>query len=206
MFFNLFPFPPLDGGWIVRHLLPNKGKEYYDRIYPFGFIILFVLLFTGIFNIIFLLPSMLLINFIFSGFNDNRIISILYYLIPVLFSSGLLYLLIKPNIFKKNKNNDSHNTTEKTDEKETQIPEIMDNNKKEILAIINKINNKDELDDNDKNTILKSIKIKSSTTICKEVDFNINDKYCNECENFLKCILRYINAMDKKEYQINDNI
>lgn len=48
MFFNLLPFPPLDGGWILRFFLPFKGKTMYDRIYPFGFLILYALLFFGV--------------------------------------------------------------------------------------------------------------------------------------------------------------
>lgn len=48
MFFNLLPFPPLDGGWILRFFLSPKHKETYDRIYPYGFLILYALLFAGI--------------------------------------------------------------------------------------------------------------------------------------------------------------
>ena len=48
MFFNLLPFPPLDGGWILRFFLSPKGKNTYDKIYPYGFLILYGLLFFGI--------------------------------------------------------------------------------------------------------------------------------------------------------------
>jgi len=52
MFFNLLPFPPLDGGWILRFLLPVEGKSMYDKVYPYGFLILYALLFFGVFRII----------------------------------------------------------------------------------------------------------------------------------------------------------
>lgn len=55
MCFNLLPFPPLDGGWILRYFLPYKGKQFYDKIYPYGFVILYAMLFFGVFRLV-LLP------------------------------------------------------------------------------------------------------------------------------------------------------
>lgn len=52
MLFNLMPFPPLDGGWILRFLLPQSGKRLYDKIYPYGFLILYALLFFGALRIV----------------------------------------------------------------------------------------------------------------------------------------------------------
>lgn len=48
MAFNILPFPPLDGGWILRYILPDRAKEVYNKVYPFGIIILYVLLFFGL--------------------------------------------------------------------------------------------------------------------------------------------------------------
>ena len=53
MFFNLLPFPPLDGGWILRFLLSDSKRVIYDKIYPYGFLILYALLFAGILGTIF---------------------------------------------------------------------------------------------------------------------------------------------------------
>lgn len=52
MVLNLFPLPPLDGGRIAVSLLPNHLASRYARIEPYGFIILLVLLFTGILSMI----------------------------------------------------------------------------------------------------------------------------------------------------------
>jgi len=46
--FNLIPVPPLDGGRVLVGLLPHKQAVAYSRIEPFGFIILIVLITTGI--------------------------------------------------------------------------------------------------------------------------------------------------------------
>jgi Zn-dependent protease len=48
MVLNLVPLPPLDGGQFVSNLLPPKKAYYFDKIEPYGFLILLVLLATGI--------------------------------------------------------------------------------------------------------------------------------------------------------------
>jgi Zn-dependent protease len=60
--FNLLPVPPLDGGHIVEGLLPESMIEGWEKFSRYGFIILIVLLFTGILNLI-LSP---IFNFVFN--------------------------------------------------------------------------------------------------------------------------------------------
>ena len=48
MVLNLLPIPPLDGGRIAVSLLPDRLAWQFARLEPFGFLILLVLLFTGI--------------------------------------------------------------------------------------------------------------------------------------------------------------
>jgi Zn-dependent protease len=48
MALNLLPIPPLDGGRIAIGLLPNKWATQVARIEPYGFLILLVLIATGL--------------------------------------------------------------------------------------------------------------------------------------------------------------
>jgi Zn-dependent protease len=53
--FNMIPIPPLDGGRVLVGLLPSKQARSYSRIEPFGFIIVIILIYTGMANY-FILP------------------------------------------------------------------------------------------------------------------------------------------------------
>ncbi|OYD15083.1 hypothetical protein CH333_06510 [candidate division WOR-3 bacterium JGI_Cruoil_03_44_89] len=64
--FNLVPIPPLDGSRILQGFLPPDAREKYMRIEPFGFIIIFFLLFIGLFGRI-LIPLTLFFFHIFTG-------------------------------------------------------------------------------------------------------------------------------------------
>ncbi|MDA8433831.1 MAG: site-2 protease family protein [Nitrospiraceae bacterium] len=48
--FNMIPMPPLDGGRVLTGLLPYKQAMLFSRIEPFGFIIVIVLIYSGIAN------------------------------------------------------------------------------------------------------------------------------------------------------------
>jgi Zn-dependent protease len=48
MVLNLLPLPPLDGGRIAVSLLPHDLAYRYAKVERYGFIILIVLLFTGV--------------------------------------------------------------------------------------------------------------------------------------------------------------
>src|SRR6202034_1531203 len=49
-FLNLIPVPPLDGGRIVASLLPVRQAIHYQKIEPYGFFIILILLLTGVLN------------------------------------------------------------------------------------------------------------------------------------------------------------
>ncbi len=48
--FNMIPIPPLDGGRVLTGFLPYKQAASFSRIEPYGFIIVILLIVTGIAN------------------------------------------------------------------------------------------------------------------------------------------------------------
>jgi Zn-dependent protease len=54
--FNMLPIPPLDGGNVVSGLLPETLALRFDRIRPYGFLLLYALMFTNGFQYLVLPP------------------------------------------------------------------------------------------------------------------------------------------------------
>ena len=50
--FNLIPIPPLDGSGILAGLLPDSALSRYDRLRPFGFIIVLLLIYMGFLDLL----------------------------------------------------------------------------------------------------------------------------------------------------------
>ena len=48
--FNMLPVPPLDGGNVLSGLLHGRASEVFDSLRPYGFLILYGLIFTGVFE------------------------------------------------------------------------------------------------------------------------------------------------------------
>ena len=46
--FNMIPIPPLDGGRVLTGLLPSRQAMTFSKIEPFGFIIVIILIYSGI--------------------------------------------------------------------------------------------------------------------------------------------------------------
>jgi len=55
--FNLVPVPPLDGGNVLAGVLPSGAASVFDRMRPFGFIILYALMFTGMLSTLIMPPA-----------------------------------------------------------------------------------------------------------------------------------------------------
>lgn len=66
MVLNLLPLPPLDGGRMTMSLLPHRWAYQFSQIEPYGFMILLVLLFSGLLNIV-IGPVILWVNTIIAS-------------------------------------------------------------------------------------------------------------------------------------------
>jgi len=62
--FNMIPIPPLDGGNVVAGLLPRGIARQFDLVRPYGFLLLYVLMFTGKLEYLILPPYNLLVSWL----------------------------------------------------------------------------------------------------------------------------------------------
>ncbi|ODS55111.1 MAG: hypothetical protein ABS36_10200 [Acidobacteria bacterium SCN 69-37] len=51
--FNMLPVPPLDGGNVLAGLVPEGVARLIDRIRPFGILILYALMFSGVLSVLY---------------------------------------------------------------------------------------------------------------------------------------------------------
>lgn len=55
--FNMIPVPPLDGGNVLAGLLPPAAADVFARMRPYGFLVLYGLMFTGILSTLIMPPA-----------------------------------------------------------------------------------------------------------------------------------------------------
>lgn len=61
--FNLLPLPPLDGGSVIRGILPESSLQGFDQFSRYGFMILLALFVTGLLKYLFI-PVMILATYL----------------------------------------------------------------------------------------------------------------------------------------------
>jgi Zn-dependent protease len=61
--FNLIPFPPLDGSWILKSLLPKKASAFLGKMQVFGFLLLFLALHFRLLDVFFYPAGIVLMLF-----------------------------------------------------------------------------------------------------------------------------------------------
>lgn len=198
MIFNLLPIPPLDGGGILRYFIPIQHRDKFDRIYRYGMIILYALLFFGLLDIIFK-PFRILLGYIFGNIQD---INFGLIILPFCIGAIIIYLFLRDDVnkfFKRKNITENYKKNEGEHEKN-----LIDTEKQNLIitrglqAILKKVKDNIELNENEKDFIIKIAGLSiDMAKLCKEIDFSINDRHCNECEYFINCLLRTIKSSEK---------
>jgi Zn-dependent protease len=62
--FNMVPVPPLDGGNVLSGLLRGPAAEAFDRLRPYGFLLLYGMMLTGILTALIIPPARLLLSWL----------------------------------------------------------------------------------------------------------------------------------------------
>lgn len=62
--FNMLPIPPLDGGNVLSGILPYRFAVVYNRIRPYGIVLLYALVLTGGFDYIVVPPYRLIVSWL----------------------------------------------------------------------------------------------------------------------------------------------
>jgi Zn-dependent protease len=65
--FNLIPIPPLDGSKVLQSILPPSFESGFEALERFGFILLILAMFTGVFRVIFSVVMPIAIRLVFIG-------------------------------------------------------------------------------------------------------------------------------------------
>lgn len=65
-FFNMLPLPPLDGGTVVRGVLPTANLDGFDRFSRYSFLILLALFVSGLLRYL-LIPVLFIANWLLPG-------------------------------------------------------------------------------------------------------------------------------------------
>ena len=65
--FNMIPIPPLDGGNVLSGLLPLSAARVYDGIRPYGIVLLYGLMFSGMFDSIVVTPTLFILGLLGFG-------------------------------------------------------------------------------------------------------------------------------------------
>jgi len=65
--FNLLPIPPLDGSKVLQSILPESFEAGFEALERFGFILLFIAIFTGVLGVIFNIVMPIAVALVFIG-------------------------------------------------------------------------------------------------------------------------------------------
>ncbi|MBN2531696.1 MAG: site-2 protease family protein [Spirochaetales bacterium] len=175
MIFNLFPVPPLDGGWILRHFLPDDWKDRFDIIYRYGSIILYFLVFTKIFSYIFS-P---VVNATVSMFAALLHTNIILLILPFAVFSGMILFFLREEV-RLFIHRIKHKST----------LSILSGEKIDKISANKDLDKNDTIYTNQSEEYKNETKARAAWKTCDGTIFNKQDKTCIKCDKYVKCLSR----------------
>jgi Zn-dependent protease len=200
--FNLLPVPPLDGGWILRHVLPGRMQEQFDRIYPYGIILLFILVFTGGLRVL-LSPFINLIEYIFALI---LITNLAIVCIPFLVLASMAVLFLRDDIKLLFHRLRHHSRVYQP--KNRFKPKGAKNKKQRDFAIkagselLEKLQRGERLNALDELALfnIKNFRLRNAQ-ICHDNEFKAENSRCKRCDALPNCLYQSIEAARAKVYE-----
>lgn len=178
MIFNLLPIPPLDGGWILRHFLPDNWKDRFDLFYRYGFIILYLLVVTRIFSFIFV-P---LVNFAESLFISLYNTNIFLLMLPFAGFLGITLFFLREEVrlfIHRVKHRSTLN--------------MLKGEKMEKPPAQEESNVKDTMYDEQSEEYISESKARTAWKTCDGTMFDKQGKTCIKCDKYVTCLARMLN-------------
>jgi Zn-dependent protease len=175
MVFNLFPIPPLDGGWILRHILPDEWKDRFDIFYRYGFIVLYVLVITRIFPMIFEPIA----GSIYSMFSALMRTNLFLISLPFAGLMGITLFFLREEVYlfiHKIKHRSTLSMLKGEESEKLHVPE--------------EINAKDTIYNDQSTEYINDAKARSAWKSCDRTMFDKKDGTCIKCDKYIKCLSR----------------
>ena len=186
MGFNLLPFPPLDGGAIMRYFIPRSKLHIFDMFARYSFIILIVFFLTGMLHY-FLVPFQYLFKWLLS-------VGVSWLILLNLANIGVVLYFYRDELgLLKSKMEKGKFTVVKPE-----AHSEMGGNKGIVYlaeTVIEKINLDESLSEKEKldiYTIKQSLDKRAN--ICPPADYDVGDSTCQSCDWFKNCLVRKVES------------